>query len=91
MSVRIGEHEFERVRYDAEGDVLYLGTGAQTPHAWTNATPEGHAVSFAADGTVTGMTIVNAKWLVERDGKVTVTLPHVIEADARDLAAVLAA
>jgi hypothetical protein len=33
---------------------------------------------------------VNAKWLVERDGKIPVTVPNLIETNADDLAAVLA-
>jgi len=39
---------------------------------------------------VIGITIVNAKWLVERDGKITVTVPSLIETNADELAAALA-
>jgi hypothetical protein len=28
MTVRIGQHEFDDVSYDANGDVLYLSAGA---------------------------------------------------------------
>jgi hypothetical protein len=38
---------------------------------------------------VIGITIVNAKWLVERDGKVRITVPKLIETDGEDLAAAL--
>ncbi len=41
-------------------------------------------------GQLIGLTIVNAKWLVERDGKITVTVPSLIETNADDLAAALA-
>ncbi len=41
-------------------------------------------------GQLIGLTIVNAKWLVERNGKITVTVPSLIEANAADLAAALA-
>jgi hypothetical protein len=40
---------------------------------------------------VIGITIINAKWLLERDGKITVTVPSLIETNADDLAEALAA
>ena len=40
---------------------------------------------------VIGITIVNAKWLVERDGQITISVPERIETPASDLAAALAA
>jgi hypothetical protein len=39
---------------------------------------------------VIGLTLVNAKWLVERDGQITITIPEKIETAASDLAAALA-
>ncbi len=42
------------------------------------------------DRQVIGITIVNAKWLVERDGTITVTVPSLIETNADALAAALA-
>ncbi|MDQ2759992.1 MAG: hypothetical protein M3Y17_06035 [Actinomycetota bacterium] len=36
-------------------------------------------------GNVIGITIVNAKWLIERDGKIAITVPSCIEASAEDL------
>ena len=41
-------------------------------------------------GDVIGITIVNAKWLADRDGKVTITMPSVIETSAEALAPALA-
>jgi hypothetical protein len=38
---------------------------------------------------VIGITIVDAKWLLERDGKIGITVPEVIETSADDLAPVL--
>jgi hypothetical protein len=38
---------------------------------------------------VIGITIVNAKWLAERDGKVTITMPDQIETTAEELAPAL--
>jgi hypothetical protein len=36
------------------------------------------------------VTIINARWLLERDGHLTITLPHVVRVDARDIAGALA-
>ena len=89
MRIRIGEHEFDHVTYDAEGDVLYLRLGPSRRADHTYGTPEGHAVRFDEANNIIGITLVNAKWLSERDGKVTVTLPERIEASAEDLAPAL--
>jgi hypothetical protein len=40
---------------------------------------------------VIGLTIVNARWLIERDGKITITVPSLIEATAEELAPALSA
>lgn len=66
--------------------MLYLRRGQPTPAADTYGTPEGHAVRFDDDGQVIGLTIVNAKWLTERDGKLVITIPNRIETSAADLA-----
>ena len=59
------------------------------PAADVYGTPEGHAVRFDEHGSVIGMTIVNARWLVEREGKITITVPSRIEASARELGPLL--
>jgi hypothetical protein len=41
-------------------------------------------VRFDDDGQVIGSTIVNAKWLIERDGKLVITIPSRIETAADD-------
>jgi uncharacterized protein YuzE len=43
------------------------------------------------EGEVIGITIVNAKWLQERDGALKVTVPSLMETDPADLAQMLAA
>jgi uncharacterized protein YuzE len=91
MTVHVGSYEFDHVSYDSDGDVLYLSRGERREAADTFATPEGHAVRLDKGGEVVGITIVNAKWLVERDGKIAITVPSLIETDADDLAAALAA
>lgn len=94
MIVRIGSHEFDSVVYDADGDVLYLRHGVPRSARETLASPEGHAIRLDEAGEIIGITVVNAKWLVERDGQITVTVPESperLEAPAEDLAPALAA
>lgn len=88
---RIGNHEFHRERYDSEGDVLYLSRGPERPAASTFATPEGHAVRLNEAGEVIGLTIVNAKWFLDRDGKLVVTIPERIESPRADVEPALSA
>ena len=91
MTVRIGKYELDVISYDADADVLYLGVGKQEPAARTVGTPEGHAVRFDEEGKVVGITIVNAKWLSERDGKIAITIPDLVEASAAEIAPALGA
>lgn len=90
-SVHVGRYEFDHVSYDAGGDVLYLRRGEKRAAADTFATPEGHAVRLDESGEVIGITIVNAKWLLDRDGGLSVTVPSRMETDASELAQALAA
>jgi hypothetical protein len=55
-------------------------------------TLEGHVVRFAP-GTqrMVGLTILGPRRILERDGRLTVTVPEAVEATADDLAAALAA
>lgn len=55
-------------------------------------TPEGHVLRFEP-GTrrIVGLTVINARWLLDRDGRLTITIPETVEASADDLAAALAA
>lgn len=91
MSVHVGPHEFDHASYDSDGDVLYLRRGEPREAADTFGTPEGHAVRMDEQGEVIGITIVNAKWLLEREEKITITVPSLIAPDVDELAAVLAA
>jgi uncharacterized protein YuzE len=91
MTVHAGPYEFDHASYDSDGDVLYLRRGEQREVADTFGTPEGHAVRLDEHGEVIGITIVNAKWLLGRDGRITITVPSMIEPDSEDLEAVLAA
>jgi uncharacterized protein YuzE len=91
MSVHVGQYEFDHVSYDSDGDVLYLRRGKKQAAADTFGTPEGHAVRVDESGEVIGITIVNAKWLLDRDGGLSVTVPSRMETDAGELARALAA
>jgi len=75
MTVQIGTHVFDRVHYDAAGDVLYLHRGAPSTAVDFDASPEGHALRFDRHGDLVGATIVNARWLLDHDGAITLTIP----------------
>jgi uncharacterized protein YuzE len=89
MNVKIDGLTFQRANYDAEGDVLYLARGESNEAADAVLTPEGHGVRYGANGEVISVTIINAKWLLERDGYLTITLPHSVRIEAGELAAAL--
>ncbi len=90
MTVKIAGIEFDNVTYDREADVLYLWAGEPRRPAVDDASPEGHYLQFGEDGSLIAITIVNARWILEQEGKVTITLPeHRIE--TTDLGGVLAA
>ena len=74
MTVTIAGITFDSHEYDDRGDVLYLSVGAPR-EARTVATPEGHAVDYDESGAVIGMVLVNVRFLLGRDGAVTVTVP----------------
>lgn len=90
MTFTIGDHAFDHVSYDRSGDVLHVRSGEPRPAAEVYGTPEGHAVRFDEHGSVIGISIVNARWLVEREGKITITVPNRIEASAQELGPLLA-
>ncbi len=91
MNVAIGHLSFDNASYDAEGDVLYLSVGEPQAAADSEETPEGHVLRFDAAGKIIGLTIINAKWLLARDGELTVTLPEQIHVTPAALEAALVA
>lgn len=87
MSVTIGGITFDRVAYDREADVLYLHVGDPRAAVDFDESPEGHALRYDAGGQLIGLTIVGVKRLLERDGRLTVTLPPPqLRAETGDLA-----
>jgi uncharacterized protein YuzE len=91
MNVTIGSLSFDQASYDARGDVLYLHSGDPRPASESEETPEGHVLRFDADGEVIGLTIINAKWLLERDHAIHVTIPEHVAVGPDALAEALAA
>jgi len=90
VSIRIGPLAFDHADYDAEHDVLYLHVG-EPAEGEGEETPEGHMIRFSP-GTrrIVGMTMINPRSILERDGQLAVTVPETIEASAADLAPALA-
>lgn len=88
MTVRIANRDFDRVDYDGDADVLYLAADEPDLAVEFDETPEGHAVRFDADGRIIGITIVNARKLIDQDGAIRITLPETIS--AADIAPALA-
>jgi uncharacterized protein YuzE len=91
MSVQIGNLTFDRVRYDRDGDVLYLHRADPSSAVDFDASPEGHALRFNAAGELIGVTILNARWLLEHEGEVTITLPEQVHVSPIALQDALAA
>lgn len=89
VSVKVNGLVFDRANYDADGDVLYLARGETTKASDGAVVPEGHGIRYDREGRVIGVTIVNARWLLDRDGHVTITLPQEVRVAAGDLAGAL--
>jgi uncharacterized protein YuzE len=75
MSVTIAGITFEHHEYDERGDVLYLSTAGYEGPVRACATTEGHNVEYDEAGHVIGMTLVNVRWLLDRDGELMITWP----------------
>jgi uncharacterized protein YuzE len=92
MSITIANITFDNVEYDAGGDVLYLHRGDPKSAVDFDESPEGHALRFDASGDLVGITLVRPRLLLERDGKIEITLPpQHVDLDATQLDDVLAA
>lgn len=76
MTATLGGITFRSSRYDGEADVLYLRLHEAAAMERSVSTPEGHVALLDGAGQLIGLTVINARWLLERDGEVTVTLPQ---------------
>lgn len=91
VSITIGPITFDHADYDEDGDVLYLYVGEpQTSEG--EETPEGHVLHFAP-GTqrIVALTVISARRLIDRDGRLVVTIPETVEASLEHLAPAFAA
>jgi uncharacterized protein YuzE len=89
VKITIGPLVFDHADHDADGDVLYLHVGPPQP-AEGEETPEGHVLRFVP-GTqrIVGLTVINARHVLKRDGRLIVTVPETVEASAEELAPAL--
>ena len=90
MIVEVDGIKFDNNTYYSDGDVLYLHVGASTTAVDWDETPEGVHTRWGADGRLVGLTIVNARKMLERDGKIVISLPD-RRLELTDLGDVLAA
>lgn len=88
-AVTVAGIRFDNNFYDRDVDVLYLHVGDPHTSVDWDGTAEGDGTSYGPDGSLVGMTILNARLRLEEDGKIELTLPeHRVE--VRDLGDVLA-
>ncbi len=86
MSITIGKTTFDRVRYDADADVLYLHIGDPARAVDFDESPEGHALRYDVEGTLVGITLVSAKALLDRATPITITIAERVTIDPETLA-----
>jgi len=86
MKITVGDTTFDRVDYDAAADVLYLHVGEPNRATDFDESPEGHALRFDDTGRLVGLTIVNAKQLLDGEQPIVVTIPERVTIDPAILA-----
>jgi len=74
MTIRLGHIEFDNIVYDDVADVLYMSVGEPRDPARQEVNPGGHLIRYDNDEQVIGITLVNAKWLMDRDGEIELSL-----------------
>lgn len=86
MKMTVSPTTFDRVDYDAAADVLHLHVGDQGRATDFDESPEGHALRFDDAGRLVGLTIVNAKRLLDGSQPIVVTIPERVTIDPDALA-----
>jgi uncharacterized protein YuzE len=76
VSVTIGGIEFDNNFYDGDADVLYLHVGEPSTAVDWDESREGHHLRFGSHGQLVGLTILNARRILEDDRKIVITLPE---------------
>jgi uncharacterized protein YuzE len=91
VNITIGPLSFDHADYDADSDVLYLHVGEpQTGEG--EETPEGHVLRYApGTNEVVGLTMLGARRVLQRDGRLAITVPETVEKTVEDLVPALAA
>jgi hypothetical protein len=74
VAVRIGRHTFSYTTYDPPSDVLEVGVEGP-PVGRRERSPENHVWRFGEDDRLIGITFMNPRAQLEREGAVYVTLP----------------
>lgn len=91
VNITIGPLSFDHADYDAENDVLYLHVG-EPQFGEGEETPEGHVLRYApGTNQVVGLTVPGARRVLQREGRLVITVPETVEKTAEDLAPALAA
>jgi uncharacterized protein YuzE len=75
MTITIAGVPFDHHHYDERGDVLYLNVGKPRPAARGLELEDGHAIHYDENGAVIGLTLLNVRQTLERDGALKLTLP----------------
>ena len=75
-TITVGGVAFDHHRYDDRGDVLYLNVGEPQAAASGLETVEGHGVHYDEEGRIIGLTLLNVRWTLDRDGAVAITWPE---------------
>ena len=75
MSLRAGRFTFPYVTYDAPSDVLYASIEPQRRQGTRRETPEEHFLRFDDEGRFVGLTLVEPRSQLEREGSVYISLP----------------
>jgi uncharacterized protein YuzE len=82
MTVTVAGIRFDHHHYDGRGDVLYLNVGEPRPAARGLEIRDGHTIHYDENDTVIGLTLLNVRHTLERNGRLTLTLPpEHLEAD----------
>jgi uncharacterized protein YuzE len=75
MALRAGPYTFTHVTYDSSSDVLYAGFEPQRRQGRRQRTPEEDFLRFDEEGRFVGVTLVNPRSRLEREGAVNLSLP----------------
>jgi uncharacterized protein YuzE len=74
VGVRSGRYSFPWVTYDPPSDILHARL-SRAPEASRERSPEGDIWSFDEHGRPTGVTVIEPRARLDRDGAVYITLP----------------